>query len=81
LGGEGEPIRYGIGGSTARELGHLPVSGPQGSLSRLADLPARHRVYVHINNTNPMLDRSGPEHRLVIACGVRVGADGDMFDV
>jgi pyrroloquinoline quinone biosynthesis protein B len=76
-----EPIRFGIGGSMARGMGHVPVSGPGGSLDWLADLPVRHRVYVHINNTNPMLNRLGPEHRLVAARGVRVGADGDLFDV
>jgi pyrroloquinoline quinone biosynthesis protein B len=76
-----EPIRSGIGVSTAREMGHLPVNGPGGSLDWLAGLPARDRVYIHINNTNPMLDQSGSEHRLVVARGVRVGADGDVFDV
>lgn len=73
--------RSGIGGRTAREMGHLPVSGPEGSLAWLADLPARHRVYVHINNTNPMLNERGPEHRQVTDSGVRVGADGEMFDL
>jgi pyrroloquinoline quinone biosynthesis protein B len=62
-------------------MGHLPVSGPQGSLGWLSGLPARHRVYVHINNTNPMLNRRGPDHRRVEAGGLRVGADGDLFDV
>jgi pyrroloquinoline quinone biosynthesis protein B len=76
-----EPVRFGISGRTAREMGHLPVSGPQGSLDWLAGLPARDRVYVHVNNTNPMLNERGPEHRLVRERGVRVGADGDMFDL
>jgi pyrroloquinoline quinone biosynthesis protein B len=75
-----EPMRFGIGGGTAREMGHLPVGDAQGSLEWLADLPARDRVYVHVNNTNPMLNERGPEHRLVRERGVRVGADGDEFD-
>jgi pyrroloquinoline quinone biosynthesis protein B len=76
-----EPIRSGIGSRTARAMGHLPVSGPEGSLSWLSALAVPHRVYVHINNTNPMLNEQGPEHRMVIDGGVRVGADGDAFDV
>jgi pyrroloquinoline quinone biosynthesis protein B len=76
-----EPIRCGIGSRTARAMGHLPVSGAAGSLAWLARLPARHRVYLHINNTNPMLNERGPEHRQVVECGVRVGADGDCFEV
>jgi pyrroloquinoline quinone biosynthesis protein B len=71
----------GIGSPTARQMGHLPVSGPEGSLDWLSELPARHRLYVHINNTNPMLNERGPEHRLVTGRGVRVGADGDSFDL
>jgi pyrroloquinoline quinone biosynthesis protein B len=74
-----EPVRFGIGKRTAREMGHLPVGDPQGSLHWLAGLPARHRAYVHINNTNPMLNERGSEAWLVRECGVRVGADGDVF--
>ncbi len=76
-----EPIRHGIGERTALQMGHVPVSGPQGSLAWLADLPVRQRVYVHINNTNPMLNEQSSEYRLVTSKGVRVGVDGDMFDL
>jgi pyrroloquinoline quinone biosynthesis protein B len=76
-----EPIRTGIGQRTARAMGHLPVSGPEGTLPWLGDLPARHRGYLHINNTNPMLRESGPEHEQVTDLGVLVGADGDQFEI
>jgi pyrroloquinoline quinone biosynthesis protein B len=74
-----EPLRFST--RTALQMGHMPVSGPQGSLALLAELPARHRVYIHINNTNPMLNEDGLESRMVKDSGVRVGADGDMFDL
>lgn len=74
-----EPIRRGIGSRTARAMGHLPVNGAEGSLSWLGALKIPHRVYVHINNTNPMLNERGPEHGHVTARGARVGADGDSF--
>jgi pyrroloquinoline quinone biosynthesis protein B len=76
-----EPLRCRIGDRTARQMGHLPVSGPQGSLGWLSSLPARHRAYIHINNTNPMLNRRGPEYRRVEASGLHVAADGDFFDL
>ena len=42
-------------------MDHLPIAGPGGSLERLAALPCRHRVYTHINNTNPILLEHSPE--------------------
>jgi pyrroloquinoline quinone biosynthesis protein B len=74
-----ELIGLGIADRTARQMDHLPVSGPGGSLERLARLPARNRVYTHINNTNPMLLEDSPERALVEAAGLRVGADGMRF--
>jgi pyrroloquinoline quinone biosynthesis protein B len=76
-----EPIRCGIGSRSACAMGHLPVSGVDGSLDWLSGLKARYRAYVHVNNTNPMLNERGPEARLVRESGVRVGADGDAFDL
>ena len=74
-----ELIGLGIGERTARQMDHLPVSGPGGSLERLADLPSRHRIYTHINNTNPMLVDDSPERQLVERRGLVVGADGMRF--
>jgi pyrroloquinoline quinone biosynthesis protein B len=74
-----ELIALGIGERTARQMDHLPVSGPDGSLERLAALPARHKVYTHINNTNPMLLEDSPQRLLVQRLGLTVGADGMRF--
>jgi pyrroloquinoline quinone biosynthesis protein B len=71
----------GIGNLTAREMGHVPVSGSEGSLNWLSSLPARHKVYVHINNTNPMLDENSAQFRDVTRRGVHVGQDGDEFEI
>ena len=76
-----EPIRTRIKDSTATGMGHIPVSGEYGTLQWLSELPARHRVYVHINNTNPMLNERGPQHAEVTRRGVRIGMDGDAFDL
>jgi pyrroloquinoline quinone biosynthesis protein B len=74
-----EPLAFGT--RTATQMGHLPVSGANGSLAWLSTLPVHHRVYVHINNTNAMLNERGAERREVSASGVRVGADGDVFEL
>jgi pyrroloquinoline quinone biosynthesis protein B len=74
-----ELIRLGISDRTARQMDHLPVSGPGGSLERLAALPAGTRVYTHINNSNPMLLEDSPERAEVERAGLRVGADGMRF--
>ncbi len=66
----------GIGARTARAMDHLPISGADGSLSHLATLPCRHRVYTHINNTNPILLEHSPERAAVVEAGLVVGYDG-----
>lgn len=76
-----ELIDLGISDRSAREMGHLPVGGAGGSLEWMGELKARHRVYVHINNTNPMLNRGSAEYHAVVERGVIVGADGDQFEV
>ena len=71
-----EMIALGVGTKTAREIDHVPISGPGGSLEHLSSLPCRYRVYTHINNTNPMLIESSPERAEVTRAGIIVGFDG-----
>jgi pyrroloquinoline quinone biosynthesis protein B len=66
----------GIGARTAREMDHLPIAGTGGSLEQLATLPCRHRVYTHINNTNPILLEQSPERAMVEGAGLTIGYDG-----
>jgi pyrroloquinoline quinone biosynthesis protein B len=66
----------GIGDRTAFQMGHVPIAGPAGSLQQLARLPCRHRVYTHINNTNPVLIEQSRERALVQQAGLMVGFDG-----
>jgi pyrroloquinoline quinone biosynthesis protein B len=70
-----EMIAAGLGQKTGRRMGHVPVSGPGGTLEGLADLPGR-RVLLHINNTNPILLSDSPERRQVEAAGFEVAYDG-----
>jgi pyrroloquinoline quinone biosynthesis protein B len=69
----------GISAISAREMGHVPISGSGGSLAMLATLPARVRVYTHINNSNPILAEDSAARAAVNAAGVVVGDDGMTF--
>ena len=60
----------------ARSMGHMPISGVDGSLSALGDLAAVHKIYTHINNTNPILNEHRQERRAVYEAGWEVAWDG-----
>lgn len=68
-------------GPTAREMGHVPISGAEGSLQRLSRLRRPRKIYIHINNTNPMLDESSPEYRQVRDAGWEVAEDGMHLEI
>lgn len=68
-------------GQTARQMKHIPVSSEQGSLRLLSGLKHPRKIFVHINNTNPMLDESGPEYRQVRDAGWEVAEDGWHFEL
>jgi pyrroloquinoline quinone biosynthesis protein B len=66
---------------SAREMGHLPIGGRAGSLELLPSLGAKRTVYVHINNTNPILSPASHERKQVQAAGIVVGEDGMEFEL
>jgi pyrroloquinoline quinone biosynthesis protein B len=70
-----EMIATATGTKTGRRMGHMPLDGPDGSLAALAALRAR-RIFVHINNTNPILIDGSPEHGRVVAAGWEIAEDG-----
>jgi pyrroloquinoline quinone biosynthesis protein B len=71
-----ELARLGISTRSARDMGHLPLSGPGGTLEALARLERPRKVLVHINNTNPILLEDSPEREAVEGAGVEVAYDG-----
>jgi pyrroloquinoline quinone biosynthesis protein B len=70
-----EMIRTGMGSKSSRRMGHIPIDGPDGSLAALAGLSSR-RIFIHINNTNPVLIDDSPERARVAAAGWEVAEDG-----
>jgi pyrroloquinoline quinone biosynthesis protein B len=69
------------GGKTAREIGHIPLSGPGGLLERLPPAGKGRRVLIHLNNTNPVLDDSSDAYRAVRDAGLEVAYDGMEFAI
>ena len=61
---------------SARQMGHLPISGTDGSLERLSGLQRPRKIFIHINNTNPILDDESPERRMASDSGWEVAWDG-----
>jgi pyrroloquinoline quinone biosynthesis protein B len=74
-----ELIRIQGRGRTAREMGHLPVSGATGSIERLRGLRRPRKIFIHMNNTNPMLNEESEEYRRVRDSGWEIAEDGMEF--
>jgi pyrroloquinoline quinone biosynthesis protein B len=73
-----EMIVSGTGQKTGRRMGHMPIAEADGSLAALSSLKAR-RIFVHINNTNPILIEGSPERKEIESKGWEVAADGMEF--
>ena len=71
-----ELVRTQDSGQTARQMGHVPVGGSDGSLQQLSAVKCERKMFIHINNTNPMLDETSPEHRAIIEAGWSLAEDG-----
>ena len=60
-------------------MGHVAING--GSLPVLSAVGASQRIYIHINNTNPILDPNSSQRAAVEKAGIQVGADGMEFEL
>ena len=74
-----EMLRSGTGEKSGRRMGHMPIDGSDGTLAALEGLSAR-RLFIHINNTNPILIEDLPERARVMQAGWEVAGrrDGDQ---
>lgn len=71
-----EMKQAGVGEKTGRRMGHVPLSGPGGSMSAFDGVKIGRKIYIHINNTNPILIAGSPQRRAVEAKGWEVSEDG-----
>jgi pyrroloquinoline quinone biosynthesis protein B len=71
-----EMIVQGLMQKTGERIGHMNMSGPDGSMAAFADLGIARKIYIHINNSNPTLREDGPERPTVEAAGWEIAYDG-----
>jgi pyrroloquinoline quinone biosynthesis protein B len=76
-----EMSSLGLASKTSRDMGHVPIAGPGGSLELLSPLSIDRKVYTHVNNTNPVLIQDSPERRLLGQHGIEVAADGLEIEI
>ncbi|WP_028936125.1 pyrroloquinoline quinone biosynthesis protein PqqB [Pseudonocardia spinosispora] len=76
-----ELVTLGLAGKTSREMGHIPIDGADGSMAQLRELGARRTIFIHMNNTNPILLPDTPQRRIVEGSGMEVAADGLEVEV
>jgi pyrroloquinoline quinone biosynthesis protein B len=73
---DGEMIEQGLAQKTGKRMGHISVSGPDGSIAAFEPLDVKRRIYIHINNSNPILDENSDARKTVEAAGWEVSFDG-----
>ncbi len=71
-----EMIKQGLLQKTGKRMGHMSLSGPEGSIAAFGKLNVKRRIYVHINNSNPILDENSEARKVVEDAGWEVGFDG-----
>ena len=76
-----EMCQQNISHKLAREIGHLPQSGPGGMIEVLSGVPNARKILIHINNTNPILDEDSAERKILDAAGIEVAYDGLEIDL
>lgn len=73
---EHEMIEQGLLGKTGSRMGHINVSGADGSIAAFEPLNVARKIYVHINNSNPLLNEFSDEYATAQAAGWEIGEDG-----
>ncbi|MGB1884133.1 MAG: MBL fold metallo-hydrolase, partial [Gammaproteobacteria bacterium] len=76
-----EMIRDGVGVKTGQRMGHMSVSGAQGTIEAFRDLNVARKIFIHINTTNPILIEDTPERKSVEAAGWEVSYDGMAIEI
>lgn len=78
---EDEMILQEIANKKASSMGHIPQSGEGGLIEHLLTFPAKRKILIHINNTNPILNEHSPERQTLLSHGIEVAEDGMLIHI
>lgn len=70
-----------VGVKTGQRMGHMSLSGPDGTLAAFRDLDIQRKIFIHINTTNPVLLDDSEERSEATAAGWEVSWDGMEISV
>ena len=76
-----EMIKTSTGYKTGLRMGHIPISGPNGSMNKLKLIEKPQVYYIHINNTNPILDPGSPERAIIEKVGLKIASDRKVISL
>ena len=76
-----EMVRDGVGVKTGKRMGHMSVSGEEGTMAASSDLDVGRKVFIHINTTNPILIADTPERAAAETAGWEVSYDGMAIEI
>ncbi len=71
-----EMLEQGLMAKTGARMGHMSMSGPDGSIAAFDGLDVERKIFVHINNSNPTLDAGSRERAAAERAGWTIGEDG-----
>lgn len=78
---EDEMQQLGTGKLSASEMGHIPLSGTNGSIAHLARFSDKRKILIHINNTNPILNANSQQCQVLRSHGIEIGSDGMELEI
>jgi pyrroloquinoline quinone biosynthesis protein B len=71
-----ELIVAGLGTKTGHGMGHIAMSGDRGAIASLDGLDIDRKMFLHINNSNPVLLHDSAERKAAERAGWQIPADG-----
>ncbi len=70
-----EMIKENVGIKTGQRMGHMSMSGPEGSIEAFKKLSIKRKIFIHINTTNPALLEDSPERKEANESGWEIAYD------
>ena len=71
-----EMIRENVGIKTGKRMGHMSLSGKDGTIAAFENLQVARKIFIHINTTNPVLLEDSEERAFATKADWEVSYDG-----